>query len=70
MNKEDLAFWLEVGKLAANIATPVIVAVIGLKLLRRIESIKSEVAKQSDFNKKWAEQLSVVRNSCRHLREI
>lgn len=46
-------FWLEVVKV---LATPVVVGIFGLLLLRRIEGIKSEVAKQSDFHKKWAEQ--------------
>jgi hypothetical protein len=56
MTKEELAFWLEVGKFAASIATPIIVGILGVLLLRRIESIKAEVAKQSEFHKKWAEQ--------------
>lgn len=48
--------WLEIGKLAANIATPIVVAILGVKLLRRIEGVKALVAKQSEFHKKWAEQ--------------
>jgi hypothetical protein len=46
-------FLLEVAKV---LATPIVVAILGVLLLRRIESVKSEVAKQSDFHKKWAEQ--------------
>lgn len=43
-------------ELAKVLATPIVVGIFGLLLLRRIEGIKSEVAKQSDFHKKWAEQ--------------
>jgi len=46
-------FWLEAAKV---LLTPIVVAILGVLLLRRVEGIKSEVAKQSDFNKKWAEQ--------------
>jgi hypothetical protein len=37
-------------------ATPVVVAILGVSLLRRIESVKSLVARQSDFQKKWADE--------------
>ncbi|MGH8354087.1 MAG: hypothetical protein ACRERY_11275 [Pseudomonas sp.] len=56
MTKEELVFWLEIGKLAASIATPIVVAILGILLLRRIEGVKAAVAKQSEFHKKWAEQ--------------
>jgi len=39
--------WLEFGKLAASIATPIVVAIIGIILLRQIEGMKALVAKQS-----------------------
>ncbi len=47
---------LEVGKLAVSLATPILVAIFGILLLRRIEAIKSEVANKSEFHKKWAEE--------------
>ncbi len=49
-------FWFELGKLAASIATPVVVAVLGVFLLRRIEGVKALVAKESDFHKRWADE--------------
>ena len=49
-------FFLEIIKAIASIGTPIIVAIFGTLLLRRIESVKAEVAKQSEFDKKWAEQ--------------
>jgi len=42
--------------LIVNAATPIVVAVIGMILLRRIEGVKASVAMQSDFRKKWADQ--------------
>ncbi len=56
MTNEAVQSWLEFGKLAASIATPIVVAIIGIVLLRRIEGVKALVAKQSEFHKKWAEQ--------------
>jgi len=56
MTKDEVGFWLEVGKVAASIATPIVVAIIGILLLRRIESVKATVAKQSEFHRKWADQ--------------
>lgn len=49
-------FWLEIAKMIIGAATPVVVAVLGVSLLRRIESVKSVVARQSDFQKKWADE--------------
>ena len=48
--------WFEIGKLLASAATPVIVAIVGVLLLRRVEGIKALVSKQSDFDKKWADE--------------
>lgn len=56
MTKDEVEFWLEVGKVVASIATPIVVVTLGILLLRRIESIKATVVKQSEFHKKWAEQ--------------
>lgn len=51
-----MQFWIEIGKLVAGIATPIVVAVIGVMLLRRVEGIKAFIVKQSDFQQKWAEE--------------
>lgn len=51
-----MQLWLEIGKLAAGIATPIVVAVIGVLLLRRVEGVKAQVAKQSEFQRKWGEE--------------
>lgn len=56
MTNEEVELWLDIGQLAASIATPLVVAILGILLLRRIESVKAAVAKQSEFHKKWAEQ--------------
>lgn len=49
-------FWLEIVKIIIGAATPVVVAILGVSLLRRIESVKSVVARQSEFQKKWADE--------------
>jgi len=49
-------FWLEIAKLAVSAATPIVVATLGVLLLRRIEAVKALVARQSDFQKKWADE--------------
>jgi hypothetical protein len=41
--------------LAKSLLPSVIVALIGMLLLRRLEGIKSEVSRRSDFNQKWAD---------------
>ena len=46
---------IETIKLLASVATPVVLAIFGLLLLRKIESVKATVAKQSGFQTKWAE---------------
>lgn len=56
MTKDDVSFWLDIAKLGASIATPVVVAILGILLLRRIEGVKAAVAKHSDFQKNWADQ--------------
>lgn len=55
MASEMINLSIEIGKLLASVATPVVVAIFGLLLLRRIESVKAIVAKQSGFQTKWAE---------------
>jgi len=60
MSKEQVACWLEVGKLAVSLATPIVVAILGILLLRRIEGVKAAVAQQSEFHKSF---LNVVRSS-------
>jgi len=51
-----MQFWFEIGKLAVALINPIVIAVIGFFLLRRVEGIKTLVANQSDFEKKWAEE--------------
>lgn len=48
--------WFEVLKLVATFATPIVVLVLGILVIRRIEGIKAVVARQSDFRRKWADQ--------------
>jgi hypothetical protein len=55
MVNETINLSIEIGKLLASIATPIVLAAFGLLLLRRIESVKAIVAKQSGFETKWAE---------------
>ena len=43
-------------KVAAAIATPLAVAVIGFVLVRRVEGIKALVAHRSDFQRQWADE--------------
>ena len=56
MTSLNAGFWLEVGKLAVNAATPILVALFGVLLLRRIEDVKALVAKRSEFQRMWAEE--------------
>jgi len=48
--------WLEIAKLVTGFATPIVVGVVGILLLRRIEGVKSQVGRQSDFNVQWAKE--------------
>ena len=45
---------MEIAKLIASMATPLFVFVLGLLLLRKIETIKRTVAQTSDFESQWA----------------
>jgi hypothetical protein len=47
---------IEILKMAIQAITPIAVVVLGVILLRKIEHIKSEVAKSSEFTSKWAEE--------------
>ena len=51
-----MELWIETAKLLTSIATPVIVVILGVLLLRRIEEVKSHVLRQSDFHKKWSDE--------------
>jgi hypothetical protein len=51
--------WLEIFKLAANFATPIVIAIIGFFFLRKVEGIKAGVARNSEFQKKWADEFFV-----------
>ncbi len=53
---QDNNSWLEVLKALSSFATPTMVLVFGVLVLRRIEGIKAAVARQSDFRRKWADQ--------------
>jgi len=48
--------WLEIGKFVASILTPIVIVILGILLLRRIEGVKALVARESDFQKKWADE--------------
>jgi hypothetical protein len=56
MTKDEISYWLELGKLIVGISTPIAVTILGVMLLRRIENVKAGVARQSAFDTKWAEQ--------------
>lgn len=56
LTKDTFLLWLEVGKLIASIATPIVVAYVGHLFLKKIESVKSTISKQSNFDQKWADQ--------------
>jgi hypothetical protein len=45
---------LEVVKLIVSAATPIVVVILGILLLRRIEGVKVSAAMESDFRKRWA----------------
>lgn len=46
----------EVANLSVRLANPVVVAVLGILLLRRVEGIRAAVTQKSEFRRKWAEQ--------------
>src|SRR5437660_689449 len=48
--------WFELLKLLAGLLTPIVVVVLGILLLRRVEGVKTAVAHQSEFRRKWADQ--------------
>jgi hypothetical protein len=52
----DQDFWLKVTQIVAGLATPIMVTVLGVMLVRRIEGIKAEAAKQSAFHVRWADE--------------
>ncbi len=52
----DQDFWLKVTQIVAGLATPIIVTILGVVLVRRIESIKAEATKQSAFHVRWADE--------------
>lgn len=45
----------EILKLIVSALTPIVVAILGILLLRHIEGIKASVVMQSDFRKRWAD---------------
>ena len=48
--------WLEIAKLSISAITPILVAFIGWRLLRKIEWIKSQEARKSALQQKMADQ--------------
>jgi hypothetical protein len=48
--------WFEVLKFLTGLLTPIVVAILGILLLRRVEDVKTAVAHQSEFHRKWADQ--------------
>jgi methyl-accepting chemotaxis protein len=52
MNIENIA---SIGTLIASFLTPIIVAIIGLIITRKIEVIKNNTAKQKDWETKWGD---------------
>ena len=48
--------WIDIGKLLASIAIPIVLFFIGHKLLGHVEGTKALFLKQSEFEKKWAEK--------------
>ncbi|MDQ2839695.1 MAG: hypothetical protein M3Y72_01375 [Acidobacteriota bacterium] len=52
----DQNFWLKLVQTLSGIATPIIVAVLGVLLLRRTEGVKAQAAKQSAFHVRWADE--------------
>jgi hypothetical protein len=46
---------MEIVKLIASVTTPIVLAILGILLLRHVETIKAQVAKRSDFKKRWAD---------------
>lgn len=53
---QDQTMIMEIIKIAIQAITLIAVVVLGVILLRKIEGIKSEVAKSSEFTSKWAEE--------------
>jgi hypothetical protein len=51
---------MEIIKIIVSAITPVAVVVLGVILLRKIEGIKAEVAKNSAFISKWAEEFWIT----------
>ncbi len=48
--------WLEIGRIISGLATPIVVAILGVMLLRRIESVKAGITRQSAFHVRWANE--------------
>ncbi len=48
--------WLEIERIISGLATPIVVAILGVMLLRRIESVKAGITRQSTFHVRWADE--------------
>jgi len=45
---------IEIIKLFTTVVSPIIIAIFGIFILRKIESIKNQTSKQFEFSSKWA----------------
>ena len=52
----DESYWLKLLQILSGVATPIMVAVLGIFLVRHIEGIKAETTKQSAFHVRWADE--------------
>lgn len=51
----EINWSLEIIKLFFGLVTPIVVAILGVILLRKVESVKMGIAQHSQFKNKWAE---------------
>lgn len=51
---------LEIIKIVAGLLTPLAVAIVGVYVVRRIESVKASVATQASFQAKWSDEFYAV----------
>ncbi|MGA2143186.1 MAG: hypothetical protein ABSG94_12305 [Brevinematales bacterium] len=52
--------FFEWAKILTPLLTPIIAGIFGVILLYRIESIKNEISKKHDFNRKWADEFFIA----------
>lgn len=59
---ENLSEWTEWVKLLCPVLTPVVAALFGWLILRRVENIRNTLSRSSDFRTKWANEFFDVYN--------